>query len=248
MATSPNFGWLEPDNTDLVKNGALAIRTAIDGVDASMADLQGGTTGQVLSKTSNTDMDFTWVAQDDANAIQNTQLTAKGALISAVSAGTPATLTVGANDSFLLADSSTATGLKWNKSWIGYTPVWTAATTNPTIGNGTIIGGYRRIGNQVDFWISMTAQSTTTFGSGNYRFSLPVAITSGEYNFGYDVAILDSGVTWYNGFYGTGIDNAFTDKFEILNPTMTTRVSPTFPMIWTVGDGIRVYGSYRVEA
>ena len=61
MATSPNFSWPEPDNTDLVKNGALAIRTAVDAIDASMVDLKGGTTGQVLSKASNTDMDFTWV-------------------------------------------------------------------------------------------------------------------------------------------------------------------------------------------
>jgi hypothetical protein len=60
MATSPNFGWLEPDNTDLVKNGALAIRTAVNAIDSSLAELKGGTTGQVLSKTSATDMDFTW--------------------------------------------------------------------------------------------------------------------------------------------------------------------------------------------
>lgn len=60
MATSPNFSWPEPDNTDLVKNGALAIRTAVNAIDSSMAELKGGTTGQVLSKTSATDMDFTW--------------------------------------------------------------------------------------------------------------------------------------------------------------------------------------------
>jgi hypothetical protein len=113
MATSPNFSWPEPDNTDLVRNGALAIRTAVDAIDTSMAELKGGTTGQVLSKTSDTDMDFTWVAQDDANAIQNTQLTAKGALISAFSSATPATLTVGTNNQVLTADSTTATGLKW---------------------------------------------------------------------------------------------------------------------------------------
>jgi hypothetical protein len=113
MATSPNFNWPEPDNTDLVKNGALAIRTAVNAIDTSLVDLKGGTTGQVLAKASGTDMDFAWVAQDDANAIQNTQLTAKGALISAVSAGTPATLTVGTNNQVLTADSTTATGLKW---------------------------------------------------------------------------------------------------------------------------------------
>lgn len=60
MATSPNFSWPEPDNTDLVKNGALAIRTAVDAIDSSMGDLKGGTTNQVLAKNSNTDMDFKW--------------------------------------------------------------------------------------------------------------------------------------------------------------------------------------------
>lgn len=64
MATSPNFSWPEPDNTDLVKNGALAIRTAVDAIDNSLYELKGGTTGQILSKTSNTDMDFTWITND----------------------------------------------------------------------------------------------------------------------------------------------------------------------------------------
>jgi hypothetical protein len=62
MATSPSFNWPEPDNSDLVKNGALAIRTAVDAIDTSMTDLLGGTTGQVLTKASGTDMDFTWSA------------------------------------------------------------------------------------------------------------------------------------------------------------------------------------------
>jgi hypothetical protein len=58
--TTPNFGWSVPTSSDLVKNGAVAIETLGDSIDASMVDLKGGTTGQVLSKTSNTDMDFTW--------------------------------------------------------------------------------------------------------------------------------------------------------------------------------------------
>lgn len=54
-----------------------------------------------------------WVASDDPNAIQNTIVDAKGDLISATAADTPARLAVGTNGQVLTADSSTATGLKW---------------------------------------------------------------------------------------------------------------------------------------
>lgn len=113
MATTTNFGWETPDDTDLVKDGAAAIRTALNGVDTSFVDLKGGTTGQVLSKASGTDLDFTWVAQDDSNAIQNAIVDAKGDLIAATAADTPARLAVGTNGQVLTADSTAATGIKW---------------------------------------------------------------------------------------------------------------------------------------
>jgi hypothetical protein len=58
--TTPNFGWSVPTSTDLVKDGATAIETLGDAIDASLVDLKGGTTGQLLAKNSGTDMDFTW--------------------------------------------------------------------------------------------------------------------------------------------------------------------------------------------
>ena len=61
MATTTNFGWETPDDTDLVKDGAAAMRTLGNSIDTSFVDLKGGTTGQVLSKNSDTDLDFTWV-------------------------------------------------------------------------------------------------------------------------------------------------------------------------------------------
>lgn len=64
MATTTNFGWTTPDDTALVKDGASAIRTLGSGIDTSLVDLKGGTTGQVLSKATNTDLDFTWVNKD----------------------------------------------------------------------------------------------------------------------------------------------------------------------------------------
>ena len=116
MATTTNFGWETPDDTDLVKDGALAMRTLGNAIDASLVDLKGGTTGQVLSKTSNTDMDFTWITSDDANAIQNAIVDAKGDLITATAADTPARLAVGSNGDTLVADSAASTGLRWQAS------------------------------------------------------------------------------------------------------------------------------------
>jgi hypothetical protein len=120
MATvTPNFNWPVPTSTDLVKDGATAIEALGDSIDGSLVDLKGGTTGQVLSKTSGTDMDFTWVTTDDANAIQNSIVDAKGDLISATANDTPARLAVGANGETLVADSSTSTGLRYQSAYNG---------------------------------------------------------------------------------------------------------------------------------
>lgn len=71
--TTPNFGWPVPTSTDLVKNGATAIEGLGDAIDASLLDLKGGTSGQVLAKNSNTDMDFIWTEQDDTTLSFNAQ-------------------------------------------------------------------------------------------------------------------------------------------------------------------------------
>ena len=109
--TTPNFGWSVPTSSDLVKNGATAIETLGDSIDASLVDLKGGTTGQVLAKASGTDMDFSWVT--DATGIPATIFDAKGDIIAATAADTASRLEVGTNGQVLTADSTTGTGLKW---------------------------------------------------------------------------------------------------------------------------------------
>jgi hypothetical protein len=108
-----NFGWQMPTSTDLVTDLPADFEVFGQAVDTALVDLKGGTTGQVLSKASNTNMDFTWVTTDDANAIQNSIVDAKGDLIAASANDTPARLAVGTNGHVLTADSTTATGLKW---------------------------------------------------------------------------------------------------------------------------------------
>ena len=132
MANTTNYNWETPDDTDLVKDGAAAIRTLGSSVDTTtkalnpsttLGDIEYrsatantntrlaiGTTGQVLSVVGGVPA---WATSDDANAIQNAIVDAKGDLIAASAADTPARLAVGTNGQVLTADSAETTGLKW---------------------------------------------------------------------------------------------------------------------------------------
>lgn len=134
MANTTNFNWETPDDTDLVKDGAAAIRTLGNSIDTSFVDLKGGTTGQILSKATNADLDFTWVTSagdiegvtagtgisgggtSGTVTITNSMATAidaKGDLVVGTGADTFSRLAVGTNDYVLTAASGEATGMKW---------------------------------------------------------------------------------------------------------------------------------------
>ena len=180
MATTTNFGWETPDDTDLVKDGAAAIRTALGGVDTSFVDLKGGTTGQVLSKASNTDLDYTWVTTDDANAIQNAIVDAKGDLIAATANDTPARLAVGTNGQVLTADSTTATGLKWAAAAGGsYTTLASGTLSGSALSLSSISGSYKNLvllmdtvsingTTNVDMYLRWNAYATNYFNAQTY--------------------------------------------------------------------------------
>lgn len=81
-----------PTPTDLVTDLPADFEVFGQAVDTSMADLKGGTTGQILSKNSNTDMDFIWIANDQGDI---TGVTATSPL---TGGGTSGAITVGIQD------------------------------------------------------------------------------------------------------------------------------------------------------
>jgi hypothetical protein len=173
-----NFGWQMPTSTDLVTDLPADFEVFGQAVDTSLADLKGGTTGQVLSKASNTNMDFTWVTTDDANAIQNSIVDAKGDLVAATANDTPARLAVGTNGQLLVANSAAATGLEWQSigTYTAFAPVVTqSATVTSTCTNGS----YTVIGNFVHWYgrINITAAGTA---NNEISISIPVEWTGGQ--------------------------------------------------------------------
>jgi hypothetical protein len=143
MATTTNFGWTTPNDTDLVKDGAAAIRTLGQSIDTSLVDLKGGTTGQVLAKASNTDMDFVWSA--DAAGMVN-PMTTTGDTIYSSSGSTPARLGIGSTGNVLTVAGGVPTWAAPASSPLSYTLLNTGGTTlssNSTSITG--ISGYSNI-------------------------------------------------------------------------------------------------------
>ncbi len=70
--TTTNFGWDIPQSTDLVKDGATAIAALGQDIDTAFVDFKGGTTGQVLKKSSATDLDVEWGAASSGLTLINT--------------------------------------------------------------------------------------------------------------------------------------------------------------------------------
>ena len=64
--TTP-FSWQMPTATDLVTDLPADFAVFGQAVATSMADLLGGASGYILSKASATDMDFTWIANDQGD-------------------------------------------------------------------------------------------------------------------------------------------------------------------------------------
>lgn len=227
--TTTNFGWDIPQSTDLVKDGATAIAALGQDIDTALVDLKGGTTGQVLAKASGTDLDYSWVTTDDANAIQNAIVDAKGDLIAASAADTPARLAVGANGLSLVAASGETTGLKWGiPNAVGCAVVNTATTQTIATSTYTALTFNSELFDTNNFHDNSTNTSrlTATF-AGKYQINhsnqwglnaagqRAAAIYKNGSTFAYFPSILGSAGIYVGNTISYVVDLAVNDYIEI---------------------------------
>jgi hypothetical protein len=134
-----------------------------------------------------------------------------------------------------------------SEAWTAYTPAWTATGTNPTLGNGTIVGHYSRVNKRVDFWIKLTVGSTTSIGSGTYILTLPVAPISG-YPCHFEVVYTDASTGFlYRGvtYSPSGLTVALAYDQNGATNTPLQPLSDTTPVAPASGDVYEVSGTYE---
>ena len=160
--------------------------------------------------------------------------------------------------SFIRADGSisattiTATtfnlaGSQIESAWTSYVPVWTAASVNPVLNNGTITGQYKLIGKTCFVRLRLQMGSTTTYGTGAWYFSLPATAAS-PYGIIMPATMLNNGTDWYSGTVNGGrLGNSSKTEIQWQNTGGTADgVSPTVPFVWGDTDELEFNGSYEI--
>jgi len=123
---------------------------------------------------------------------------------------------------------------------------WTPTLTNLTLGTGTVVARYRRLGKTLDYKFIFTYGAGSAVGTSP-TFSLPYTMYSG-YSMADplgDVILLDSGTATRRG----STRWASSTTLEILSYSTTgilTTVTATVPQTWAAGDTMSCAGTLEL--
>jgi len=214
-----NFGWVMPTATDLVTDLPADFDVFGQAVDTSLADLKGGTTGQILSKASATDMDFTWVSATAGD-------------ITGVTAGTGITGGGTSGDVTVSFDQANFGGGQWaagkNKVINGDFGIWQRGTSFSNPANGAYTADRFVIGHDGTGATRTISQQTFTPGTA------PVAGYEGQYFYRYAVSVAGTSNTY----------NQITQKIEDVRTLSGNTVTVSF---WAKADAARTVTPYMQQ-
>lgn len=135
-------------------------------------------------------------------------------------------------------------------AWTTYTPAWTSTGTQPTLGDGTLTGRYVNLGATIVGEIRLLFGSTTTRGTGSYKFSLPATGVAENFQPTGQVVVRDEGPG--DTFFGTAIFNNNDDgTIEMWVHSQAsvydegTPVGSDVPMLFSTNDKILVHFQYE---
>lgn len=202
-------------------------------------DTAAATTGQVLAKQASGQ----WIGVAATTAPTGAiNLSSTGGLQGDGSAGSPLGIKLAPSSGLTL----TASGLALSAgggAWTSYTPTWTATTTNPAIGNGSLVGAYTQVGKTVTVSIRLVTGSTTTRGVGYWQFALPVAPVAARHQ----VAAMQVSATGVADYTGTAKIEGLTrfERLHIATSTAAQAMSHSVPASMPAGSAINITGVYE---
>jgi hypothetical protein len=150
-------------------------------------------------------------------------------------------------NSLTVTGSLNLNGSDISSAWIPYTPTWTAASTNPVIGNGTITGQYKVIGKICFVRGNIAMGSTTTFGSGEWYVSMPFTASHADAIL-MTANLLDNGTAWYNATINgarAGFNYKTAIQYQAVGGTAND-INATQPFTWANSDRFLWNGSFEI--
>lgn len=126
-----------------------------------------------------------------------------------------------------------------------YTPTWGSTGTLPVLGDGVIVGKYTQVANMVTVEISLTMGSTTTYGTGNYIFSLPIQAVNNSVSWLGNCWIENNAVRIEYGFAKIEANGTGMTLWSPNGVGTLAQITNTFPHTWKNQDNIVLSIQYQ---
>lgn len=123
-------------------------------------------------------------------------------------------------------------------AWTAFTPAMTfSGGGSLTIGNGSIVGAYRLTGKTLKFRVTLTVGSTTSFGTGSWRFTLPGSSTNvaAEQTCG-PARVFDGSTTYYASVVTAPSGATYVEVVSQTAASNGAHVTSAYPMTWGTSD------------